>query len=356
MKLRTSIARATIAAAATVAATPNYAQSYVTLFGVADAAIRRTDTQGVGSLTALVSGAGGSSRWGMRGQEDLGGGLTTSFWLEAPINIDTGTTDGFTRRSTVSLDHRDWGEIRVGRDYTPTHWARFDPFGFVGLGSAQVLTLSATTNTPVRAAFGTAPTTIQRVSNSAQYLLPHNSIGVDGGAIYSFKEGGIAANDLHHTVGGRLGYSRGNLYIAGASLRTRNSASSDTFKDTEIAATYQADAVKIYAAVRRYEFRNSRQDTKLLGAVVPLGAHEFKASWVRASMDGYIDTTNIGGNRADQFALGYVYNLSKSTRLYGTWATIHNKGSSRFAILGAPAATANGQSSRGMELGINKAF
>jgi len=355
--LNTRVAHAALGAAVALAAGSAFAQTTVTLFGTADAVYRHTSTSGVASVNALASGAAGSSRWGLRGEEDIGSGLNASFWLEAPINIDTGETAGFTRRSTVSLTHRDFGELRLGRDYTPTHWSRFDPFVYVGIGSAQILTNSASVNTVVRAAFGTAPTTIQRVSNAVQYFLPQNSLGLDGSAFYSFQERGAAADDLHRTVGGRLGYTFGKLYVAAASLRTHNTATApDAFKDTEIGATYNAELFKVSAALRRYDFRTARQNNWLVSTLVPMGPHEFKAMWLRAAMDGRIGVTSIDSNRSDQFSLGYVYSFSKSAKLYATWASIHNKGGSRFAVLGAPTPTANGQSSSGVDLGISKSF
>jgi len=39
-----------------------------------------------GSLTSMNSGNNATSRWGLRGEEDLGGGLKTSFWLESTVS------------------------------------------------------------------------------------------------------------------------------------------------------------------------------------------------------------------------------------------------------------------------------
>ena len=94
----------------------------------------------VADKTQLTNSGYNSSRLGFRGTEDLGGGMSASFWLEAGVNNDDGTgaatstnnqaiaapapavagTQGltFNRRSTVSLAGG-WGELRLGRDYTP---------------------------------------------------------------------------------------------------------------------------------------------------------------------------------------------------------------------------------------------
>ena len=137
-----------IALAALAAAGAASAQSSVTLFGIVDAAISHYGVSDGGHFSALANSGYNSSRLGFRGTEDLGGGLSASFWLEGALQNDTGyggsqnvsgnTVTGldFRRRSTVSLAGG-WGELRLGRDYTPTFWNMtvFDPFGTNVVGS-----------------------------------------------------------------------------------------------------------------------------------------------------------------------------------------------------------------------------
>lgn len=360
-KLRTHItlSRATFAFAFLTLAGHACAQSSVTLFGVVDSAVRSASTSGVGRVNGLVSGAYSSSRFGFRGQEDLGGGLAASFWLESFLNVDAGTTTpaGFQRRSTVSLSDRTWGELRLGRDYTPTHsnWARFDPFGYVGLGAVQLFALSAAGNTPVTAAFGAAPNTVQRASNGVQYLLPRNAWGVEGGITTTFAENGTAANDQHKSNGGRLGITLGPVFVSAATFKTQNDRTIGAFKDSAFAASWNASFVRLSAGVRRFEYQNATQNNYLLGAVFPVGVQEFKVSWNRADFGGRVGNVSIEDNRADQLALGYVYHLSRRTHLFSTVSSIRNKGNSRFVVPGAPAGTA-GAKSHGIELGINHEF
>ena len=337
------------------------AQTTVTVFGVADAAVRYADTERVGNLTTLASGSYSSSRFGVRGQEDLGNGLTVSFWLEQFMNLDVGsqTPAGWQRRSTASLTSKEFGELRLGRDYTPTHsnWARFDPFGYVGIGAVQLLILSATGQTPVTSAFGTAPNTVQRANNGVQYILPRNPWGVEGAFVRTFGEGGVAANDQHKAVGGRIGVAVGPVYVAIARMETKNNLTgNESFDDTALAGSYTNPAFTVSLGLRRLEYLNASQDNTLIGLRVPVGSHEFKASWNRAKWDGRVGATSIAANQADQFAVGHVYHFSKRTRLYSTLATIDNKGNSRFVLPGSPAANANGLSSKAFEIGINHEF
>ncbi|WP_159911077.1 porin [Pantoea sp. 18069] len=338
----------------------SFAQSSLTVFGVVDNAIRNSHSTGAGSVTTLASGAYSSSRYGIRGREDLGGGLAASFWLESFLSADSGTVSpaGFQRRSTVSLSDRSYGELRMGRDYTPSHsnWARFDPFGYVGLGSVQLFSLAARGNTPVTAAFGTAPNTVQRIKNSVQYLLPSNSWGLEGGLMYAFGERGAAADNLHKGMGGRLGVKFDNVFISAAHMRTRNALTQlGAFKDSALAASWDASFARFTAGIRRLQYADAQQNNYLLSARVPFGAQEVKFSWNRADARGRAGGVAISANDADQFALGYVYHLSKRTRAYTTVAMLRNKGAAAYAVPGAPVVQPGGRS-RGIELGLNHEF
>lgn len=111
-----------IALAVLAASGAAFAQSTVTLYGVADLSL--SDTSAPGS-TAQMSGNGamnnGNSRLGVRGTEDLGGGLKASFNFEQGINAETGATDAatFQRAANVSLSGN-FGSVRLGRGLNPS--------------------------------------------------------------------------------------------------------------------------------------------------------------------------------------------------------------------------------------------
>lgn len=335
------------------------AQSSLSVFGVMDAAIRRTNTDGVGHVLSMASGSYTSSRYGFRGKEDLGNGLSASFWLESFLSPDTGlaSPEGFQRRSTLSLSHAQWGELRMGRDFTPTHqnWSRFDPFNYVGIGSVQLFSLSAAGNTPVTAAFGSNSNSIQRSSNGVQYILPRNSWGVEGSFTKAFGESKVSANDQHDSIGGRLGINIGPVFVSAASYTTHDDKTISDFKDRAVAASWDAGVVKLSAGLRRFEYKDAKQNNYLIAAIVPFGAHEVKFSFNRAKMGGTAGTASIDGDSADQLALGYVYHLSKRTVAYATAATMRDKGNARFVVPGSPAGKA-GAKSQGFEFGVNHEF
>lgn len=122
------------------------AQSSVTIFGVMDAAIVRS-TGSIASTTRMNTSEALGSRLGFRGTEDLGGGLSANFMLEAGLLNDTGAgaatnsnnqASGSAGGGGLTFNRQAWmgllgkfGEVRLGREYTPTFsaFALNDPFG-----------------------------------------------------------------------------------------------------------------------------------------------------------------------------------------------------------------------------------
>jgi len=108
-----------------VLASAGHAQSSVTLYGLIDVGITYTNSQatvnGGHSNVQLVSGPVDGSRWGLRGAEDLGGGLKAIFTLESGFNLNDGTLGyggrEFGRQAFVGLSSVDYGAVTLGRQY-----------------------------------------------------------------------------------------------------------------------------------------------------------------------------------------------------------------------------------------------
>lgn len=122
-------------AAAVMLSTSAFAQSSVTLYGVLDVGVQyRTGLPTAGGKSSLDMTSGGmaGSRWGLRGTEDLGGGLKGVFVLESGFNLDTGTSAQnnrlFGRKAYVGLAGN-WGQLTLGRHETPAFdfALQFDP-------------------------------------------------------------------------------------------------------------------------------------------------------------------------------------------------------------------------------------
>ena len=354
-----------IALAVMAAAGAASAQSSVTLFGIVDANYNYVKGDGNGHVSRLTDSGYNSSRLGFRGTEDLGGGMSASFWLEAGLNNDNGTGDStntnnqavttsvggaqglvFNRRSTVSLAGG-WGELRLGRDYVPTFWnlTIFDPFGTNGVGASSNMTIGAGLGTTGSAAL----TTAVRASNSIGYFLPPNLGGFYGQAMYAFGENasnaGATADDGNHW-GLRLGFASGPFNVALGYTRT-NFAVGDV-EMMNIGGQWDFGMARLMAQYVNDEAVGTDGRGWLVGALVPVGAGEIRASYSQYRIDAGADP------RVRKLALGYVHNLSKRTAVYTTVARVRNNGGSAVALGGAT--TSANSSSTGFDIGVRHSF
>ena len=117
-----------IALAVLAASGAAMAQSSVSLYGVADVWFGSVKDGAPGartSQTVVESGGVTDSRWGLKGSEDLGGGLKANFLLEQGFNLDSGAFSdtngdgvadtGFNRQAYVSLSSNSFGEVKLGK-------------------------------------------------------------------------------------------------------------------------------------------------------------------------------------------------------------------------------------------------
>ncbi|MDR0458748.1 MAG: porin [Burkholderiaceae bacterium] len=103
------------------------AQSSVTLYGVADIAIGKTQAGGDHKWGAEsnTNVTNGTSRIGLTGKEDLGGGLWAGFRYEGQVNLANGATDTavgtWSREANVMLGSNQFGMVKLGRSTTPSY-------------------------------------------------------------------------------------------------------------------------------------------------------------------------------------------------------------------------------------------
>jgi predicted porin len=351
------------------------AQSSVTVSGTIDLAVRHVSNASLGSVTSQVSGSNSTSKWIFRGVEDLGDGRSAGFYLDGTLLPDTGGSGAsapaqqiWDRRSTLNLTDARLGEIRLGRDWVPTHlvWSGFDPFITLGIASANTFRSFAASRA-LGQAFGTAAETqaanpTLRVSNAVEYFLPPDLGGFHGQLIVTAGEGGTTAAGFTKGDGLRLGWTGKGFDVAAAQFTTRNANGTQRFQDQVYGASYNAGFAKVSLARRRWTFGPDRTANTLLGAVIPAGPGVVKLSYVRADQTGA--TAAQSANDARLLGAGYVYNLSKRTALYAHAARVDNAGAAAFAIPGGPvvsgvASAANffgGRSSKAVEFGVRHDF
>lgn len=318
------------------------AQSSVTIFGIIDEAVTYYQA-GSQHSAALVSNGMVPSRFGFTGREDLGNGYATGFWLENGFSPNNGTLKTantlFDRRSTVSL-FTPYGELRLGRDMTPTYLAdwTYDPFWDTGLGG-----FAASSPTPSEPG-NQAPTTGARTSNGISYLLPDNRFGINAHITVSTSNG----DETNRYVGGSLGYSGGPLSVLGSWSQTYTEP--NRYRYMTLGGSYTFGPLVVMLRGNTKELGDAKFINFGFGGTYKIGSGSIRAEATfnrgRGAESGY---------QANMYALGYSYSLSKRTTLYGQVAYLDNMGKQASALYGGPAVDAGVETS-GVQLGILHRF
>jgi predicted porin len=330
------------------------AQSSVTIFGVVDLSVNQIENGNV-KTTSMQSNQLNSNRLGFRGVEDLGGGLSAGFWIEGAMSSQDGTAGGQTwqRRSTVSLVSQAAGEVRLGRDYTPTFWnlAVFDVYGANGIGNDTNLISVAN---PANSGAGTGV----RANNSIGYFLPKLG-GFYGQAMYALGQG----NDNNKYWGVRGGYAAGPFDIAIAYGETDTVTPNDA-EIMNVGGSWNFGFLKLLALWNEIKFSSLKETYYGIGVSVPMGQGELKASYGDVNNSGTLGAVNTDAADANILSIQYIYNVSKRTAIYGGYATLDNDAASARTILGgtigsgAAAATSGllGGKSSGFNVGVRHSF
>lgn len=353
-------------------ATQAYAQSSVTVYGVADIGYVRGTGDKFNSST-LGSGRNMSSRLGFKGEEDLGDGLKANFNLEGDFATDTGsgvktpfvgwassdnktpTANGsfqFNRVAVLGLAGT-WGSVTAGRNYTPTFLldAAYDPFGENGAGASLITLTSAYFNT-------VGSVNHLRASSLITYTTPAHSSGLNLMLSIAPSQNNNTLPKDGEFTGGKLGYANGPLRADMAWAKTKLMAAGD-IKTSSVGASYDMGMVKPMVEYSRDELgaagANAAKKSYLLGATAPLGQGQARFSYAKAEKTA--DNTTAGN--VTQMAIGYVYNLSKRTAMYATYSHVNNTNYRNTAAAGysvGGASTSFDGSNNGYDFGIRTIF
>ncbi|MEO6321449.1 MAG: porin [Polaromonas sp.] len=297
-----------IAALFALTALGAHAQSSVTLFGLLDLSIGSTKAPGGDSQTAIDNGKFTTSHFGMRGSEDLGGGLSAVFKLEAFLRADTGESGRFTgdtlfsRNASVGLSSKDFGTFMLGRNTTPL---------FVSTLSFNAFGDSYGFSPSIRHYFTSGTVTGDSGwSNSVIYSSPSFS-GFKFGLAAATKGGGNGQSNGGNW-GADVGYASGPLAAALVFQDVKKDGATpvpDT-RTWQLNGAYDFGVAKTflqYGQVKNFTVPNTFRISGI-GAKVPVGAGALLAQWGRVS-------PKTGPDR-NTLSLGYDHNLSKRTDLY----------------------------------------
>jgi predicted porin len=190
-----------------------HAQSSVTLYGIVDAGFAYNNNSGGHKLYETSAGNLQGDRWGLRGTEDLGGGLKALFVLENGFNAFSGKLgqggDEFGRQAYVGLSSQ-FGTVTLGRQYDSV----VDYTGAFEVGSQWASFYAAHPGDLDNL------NNSNRVNNSIKYASANYS-GITFGGLYSL--GGVAGQfNRNQIFSGGVGYSQGPLQLGAGYLNVKN--------------------------------------------------------------------------------------------------------------------------------------
>ncbi|MDR6202943.1 porin [Paraburkholderia graminis] len=243
-----------VAALTGVFATAAHAQSSVTLYGLIDAGITYTNNQHGRSNWQQTSGSVNGSRWGLRGAEDLGGGLKAIFTLENGFGINDGSLKQggreFGRQAFVGLSSNQFGAVTLGRQYD-SMVDFVGPLALTGTQYGGTQFAHPFDNDNLNNSF--------RINNSVKYTSA-NYGGFKFGGLYGFSNQADGfANNRAYSAG--ASYNWGGLNVGAAYLQLNNNGA------TGAAAAFNAGG----AVSSDNTFFASRQQTWGAGASYAFG-------------------------------------------------------------------------------------
>jgi predicted porin len=300
------------------------AQSSVTLYGRAETNVTYSKP-GTGDERWLMNDGGdnsgiGGSRWGLRGTEDLGGGLKAYFILESGFRTDTGAagsaTQTFNRQAYVALGSSSLGDIRLGRQEAISRLINGGFSDASGIGELKI-------DEGVGGGRQLFQTFGQRVDNTATYITP--SFG--GFQVQAMVGAGEGANARYQGIMGS--YSAGPLKVAlgyeeydsfgartGAFNKVFNVGANYNFGFATLFAGYQ-DSTDVGSNAGAPLTATSVRDQQAytVGVMVPVGALQIRANYTN------VDYDLNNGTSADQqkYGISVRYALSKRTGLYSAF-------------------------------------
>jgi predicted porin len=350
-----------------------FAQSNVTISGVVDMGwSHRSDnvTSGVKSRSGVDSGQQSGNRVQFAGVEDLGGGLKAGFLLEQGFQTDTGvfganggTGVGFGRQAFLYLAGN-FGTVAAGRQYTPQFnlVTAVDPFGTGTVGQANNLYIITTRLDNLAAyvspSFGGFNVVVGYTPNAAGNEAADDTATVTAAGCTLTGAGVVSCTTPASTANTRVyaiapTYKNGPIMVGLNYHNIKADNASFSTKVWDLGGSYDLGVVKLAALYGRDNDLNAAGQDRakwMLGLTAPLGNGAVLASYGRVK----VETGGTVNSKANQFALGYQYNLSKRTNAYVAYADIDNKVGTTYSVGDASNSGAGYQ--QGFNVGLRHKF
>ena len=304
------------------------------------------EQQKVGNVSESVL-VDNQSRVGLRANRDIAGGMTVGATLEAGINFTNGAHNPsgfFAREANVALGGS-FGQVKLGRmaassayfataDYVSNH--NHD----TGTSADALYDFIATGS--LKNAIGYASPKLGNLTLEAQYGLKY-ATGVTGTDQRDINPVALAANYNVGALALGLGYERGDNFMTAS---TTDYASQVTAR-----AYYTLGALGFGGYYQKSSGTSFGRNAYRLSAMYTLGQNEFHVNFGAAG-----NRAGVANTGADQFTLGYNYNLDKQTKVYALYTQINNKSGASYNPGRLFAAPANGQDVNSYGVGIRYNF
>jgi GBP family porin len=292
--------------------TAAHAQSSVTLYGLLDAGLVFSNNQGGHQDWQQGSGALTTSVFGLRGNEDLGGGLHAVFRLESGIDVNNGGLANhsslFGRQSYVGLSSDQYGTITLGRQFD-SMVDFVSPLAMAGAGDGNNLAAHPFDNDNLSSSFS--------VNNSVKYTSA-NYNGLQFGGLYGFSnEAGGFGDNRAYSFG--ASYKNGPLNV-GAGYMELNNAGGGISQTNPNGAVSSSDNDSTFTAKRQREWG--------VGANYAFGPATVGLVWTHTQLDD-LGGVNIGGNfigglggadlHLDNYEINGRYALTPALSLAGAY-------------------------------------
>jgi predicted porin len=311
------------------AAPAAHAQSSVTLYGIVDASLLYTSKtldpatgQNAGHQYSFTDSGLSGSRFGMRGVEDLGGGMRAIFQLESGFSVANGSLNNsngnlFGRQAWVGVDSR-FGTVKAGLQFSPFFLAvyDFDPREMDYFGSGLVTYLN---NVFVTGLFN--PNGISYTSPEIAGLQASGMLAL-GGAAGDFQAGRQYSASLRYHLGGLTVDAALYSGNAGGSAGTIAIPSAVEFMGRAIGARYTFSNLTVKLSYTQYKVAGSFNNRVYAGGAsygITPALNVDAGVWV--TRDG-----NDSSNNSILASAGLEYSLSKATVAYAQAGFVTNHG------------------------------
>ncbi|MFY7941747.1 MAG: porin, partial [Burkholderiaceae bacterium] len=265
------------------------------------------------------SGALNGSRWGLRGSEDLGGGLKANFTLESGINLDTGAAaqNGvtFSRQAFAGLSGA-FGEVRLGRQYSA-----YDEVRGAFNNTSDSGTFAATGGGTSGGVFGAGGDYTNRIDNQVYYATP-NFAGFTASVGYGLGENKTATLSAGKILSAKLQFAAGPFAVAYAhQTEDAQGPTPVSSKYNLLAGSFDLKVVKVVGYYNKASGPDKENEYQV-GVQAPLGAVTVFAGYANSKAK-----TNAGAttDKGRAYSLLATYDLSKRSAVYAGLIDLERK-------------------------------